>query len=695
MIGKNHKEMKEKGLKLTAEEIYSINQASLKDAIVGLGNEGSPFRHFCSGEIISDQGLMLTNHHCGYGMIQAHSTVEHDYLKDGFWAMSKEEELTNEGITASILVRMEDVTEMINKELKDDMSEEDRNAKIREISKEIIQKAEDGTDYSAQVIDMFDNNQFFLFVYIIYKDVRLVGAPPEDMGKFGGDTDNWSWPRHTADFSMFRIYTGPDGKPAVYSEKNIPLKPKHHLPVSLKGVKENDYAMIMGFPGGTDRYMTSYGLKETMDITNHWRYKIRTVKLDVMRADMAADQKVKIQYASKYARSANYWKYSHEQNIALKKLNTMGQKERLEGKFQDWANNIRTDKYKDVLSTIETAYANRAEDAFGKQFLYEALLGGPDLTIFSFQATGLLRQLNSDDITEEQQTKIIEAYKASAKEFYKDYNAPTEQKMIAALFAYFADNVDTKYWPEEFAVVNKKYKGDWNKWAENMIAGEKTIFANEETMMAFLEKPSAKKIEKDPMYKMGMSILVKYREVAGAVEASSEGLERGRRLFVDGVMEIMKNKNFYPDANSTIRLTYGTVGGYNPRDAVKYSYYTTMDGILEKADPNDLEFDIPERLQKLAEAKEYGQYADENGELVTCFLTNNDITGGNSGSPVINAKGELIGTAFDGNSEAMSGDIEFEHKLQKCINLDVRYTLWIIDVYAGAGHLIEEMTLVK
>jgi hypothetical protein len=695
MIGKNYEEMKEMGLKLSPEDIYSINQASLKDAIVGLGNDGAPFRHFCTGELISDKGLMLTNHHCGYGMIQKHSSVENDYLADGFWAKSLDEELTNEGITASILVRMEDVTDQIISELDDEMTESERNKKIRELSSKITATAEEGTNYSAQVATMFDNNQFFLFVYIIYKDVRLVGAPPEDMGKFGGDTDNWSWPRHTADFSMFRVYTGPDGEPAAYSEDNIPLKPKHHLPVSLKGIEKEDFAMILGFPGGTDRYMTSFGLKETMDITNNWRYEIRDVKLNAMREDMNADPKIKLQYASKYARSANYWKYSYEQNVALRKLNTMGQKQKIEEKYQAWADNVRTDKYRNVLSTIENAYESRKEEAYARQFLLEALLTGPDLTIFAFQSTSFLRQLQNEDLSEEQKAEAVEAMKASAKEFYKDYNAETEQKMLAALFTYFGENVDEKYYPETYAETHKKYKGDFNKWAEKMIEKEKTIFATEESMMDFLEKPKAKKLEKDPMYQMAMSVLGKYREVSGEMNAKSEGLERARRLFVEGLMNINNEQNWYPDANSTIRLTYGKVDGYVPRDAVYYEYLTTMEGILEKADPDSYEFDIPERLKTLAEAKDYGQYADENGQLPVCFITDNDITGGNSGSPVINGEGHLIGTAFDGNGEAMSGDIEFEDNMQRCINLDVRYTLWIIDKFAGATHLVDEMTIIK
>jgi hypothetical protein len=699
MIGKNMEDMKKEGLRLSADDIYSVNNASLKDAIVGLGNEGAPFSHFCTGEIISDQGLMLTNHHCGYGMIQEHSTVEHDYLRDGFWAKTKKDELKNDGITASILVRMEDVTDKVLNDVSEKMSEAERNKAISKVSETLIEDAEDGNDYSAQVIDMFDNNQYFLFVYIIYKDVRLVGAPPEDMGKFGGDTDNWSWPRHTADFSMFRIYTGPDGKPATFSEDNIPLKPKHHLPISLKDKKEGDFAMVMGFPGGTDRYMTTYGLKETMDITNKWRYKIRDIKLDIMRKDMAADPKVKLQYASKYAQSSNYWKYSREQNIALRKLNTMGQKQRIENKYQEWAESIRSKKYRNVLDTIEAVYDRRKENALAQQFLLEALLIGPELPLFAFRSSGLYRQLSNEDLSQEEKQKAVDNFKETAKEFYKDYNAPTERKLIAALFSYYAENVDAKYYPDYFAEINEKYDGNFKDYTDDVFTksffNPKSIFADEESMMAFLDDPKAKTMEKDPIYQMGTSILSSYRAISGEINLQSKSLERARRLFLEGLMKIRNDFEFYPDANSTIRLTYGTVKGYSPRDAVVYDHYTTLDGVMAKADPNDMEFDIPQRLRELYNEKAFGQYTNKKGELPVCFLTDNDITGGNSGSPVIDAEGNLIGTAFDGNTEAMSGDIEFEDELQRCINLDIRYTLWIIDVFAEADHLVEEMTIVK
>lgn len=688
LIGKNYDEMKAMGFRLSPEDIYSVNNASMKDAIVGLGKEGSPLRHFCTAEIVSDEGLLFTNHHCGYGYIQEHSTVEHDYLKDGFWAMSKDEELANEGLTASILDHMKDVTAEVLANVTEDMSNEERQKAIDEASEEIIKGTEKG-QLKAQVIDMFDNNQYFLFVYTIYKDVRLVGAPPSDMGKFGGDTDNWMWPRHTADFSMFRIYTAPDGSPAIFDEKNIPLKPKYSLPVSLEGVEDNDFAMVMGFPGGTDRYITSYGLKEAMEITNAHRYKIRTVKLDVLREDMAADPKVNIQYATKYAHCSNYWKYSNEQNKALRQLGTMQQKQKLEKKYQAWADNQRTDKYRNVLSKIDSAYSARRQDKYVRVYLIESLLSGADLPLFAFRFRSLYANLENNN--DESIQEFLAAKKEEAKEFYKDYNPATEQKLLSALFKTYYDNVDAAYYPEEFAPLAEKNEGDFTEWAEKIM--DKSIFATQARMMEFLEKPKAKTLEKDPMYAMAQSIISSYFEISGKIRKYSTIIEENRRLFTQGLMEMSQGNLSYPDSNSTIRLTYGKVAGYKPRDAVRYKYYTTMKGVIEKEDPDDMEFDIPKRLKKLYEEREFGRYANAKGQLNTCFLTDNDITGGNSGSPVINGDGALIGIAFDGNSEAMSGDIEFEDNLQRCINLDIRYALWIIDVYANAGHLIKEMDI--
>ncbi len=688
----NIEKMQQMGFKLTAEDIYDVNKPGIKDAIVGLGNAGRPFRHFCSGEIISPNGLMLTNHHCGFSAIQSHSSVEHDYLQDGFWAYKMEDELTNPGITASILERMEDVTDRVNAVLTDDMSEMDRNIVIDSISAVIVKEATQNTHLSGQVQAMFEGNQFFLFLYTIYKDVRLVGAPPQSMGKFGGDTDNWMWPRHTADFSMFRIYTAPDGSPAEYAKDNVPLKPKHYLPVSARGVKDGDFAMILGFPGSTDRYTTSFGLENTMEATNDVRYKVRTVKLEVMREGMEKDQKTRIQYASKYASCANYWKYSFEQNKALKHLNTKGNKEAIEKQFTAWVNADakRKAEYGNVLSMIQQGYADMKEYAIASTYAQEAL-AGPEAHLFAYRAGRLIADLCDKEVTAEEKADIKKGLQEMAKAFYKDFNSDVDTKLFARLFQVYSDNVGTDLHPEVIDLVNKKYKGDYNKFATELQS--KSFFMSEDRFNAFLKKPDCKKLEKDLVYLAGKSFYEIYIKLSAYSGEMQEKIAKGDRLFVRGLMEMDPEKAWAPNANSTIRLTYGKVGSYKPRDAVFYDYYTTLTGVMEKEGPKGGEFEIPNRLKELYAGKNFAPYGNQN--LSVNFITDNDITGGNSGSGVINADGHLIGTAFDGNSEAMSGDIDFEENLQRCINLDTRYMLWIVDKYAGAKNLINEMTIIK
>ena len=695
LIGKNYTDMQRAGFKLTPEDIYSINRSCLKDAIVGLGNAGTPFWHFCTGEIISKQGLMSTNHHCGYGKIQEHSTVEHDYLRDGFWAYTKDQELPNPGLTASILVRMEDVTDKVKEVITDEMSEDDRQAAIEKISEALAAKATEGTLYNATVKPMFNGNQFFLFVHMIYRDVRLVGAPPSSMGKFGGDTDNWSWPRHTCDFSLFRIYTAPDGTPADYSKDNVPLQPKHSLPVSAGEINDGDFAMVMGFPGTTDHFLTSYGLEETMEITNKLVYEIRTVKINILREEMAADQATRIKYASKYASCSNYWKYSNEQNKALRNLNTMGLKRDVEREYMDWARRQRNPKYGRALDLISNGYAERRTAEEASLYLREGLLSGPELLLRAFRV-GNTFEVIQDPRYDQMRDQIIEGLRSSAADFYKDYNPQTEQRVMTGLLNYVYAHMGEDYMPQFLLEAGKKGKGDCTKFVENLF--KKSIFATEESFAKFMEKPDLKKLQKDPAFVAGKQVYERYREVneMGSKEVK-DGLERGIRDFTDGILQI-NDKNgrlMSPDANSTIRLTYGNVMSYDPKDGVSYHYFTTMKGVIEKEGPVGGEFEVPARLKELYAKRDFGRYANRRGELPTCFITNNDITGGNSGSPVIDARGRLIGLAFDGNSEAMSGDIDFEENLQRCICLDSRYMLWVIDVYAGAKNLIEEMEIVR
>ena len=690
LIGKNYQDMQKAGFKLTPEDIYNINQSCLKDAIVGLGNAGTPFWHFCTGEIISSKGLVSTNHHCGYGKLQEHSTVEHDYLRDGFWAYSMDQELPNPGLTASILVRMEDVTDQVKKALTDEMSESDRATAIEKVSKQIADDAVKGTQYNAQVKPMFNGNQFFLFVHIIYKDVRLVGAPPSSMGKFGGDTDNWSWPRHTCDFSMFRIYTAPDGSPADYSKDNVPLSPKHHLPVNAGEINDGDFAMVMGFPGTTDHFLTSYGLEETMNITNKLVYEIRTVKINILREEMAASQATRIKYASKYASCSNYWKYSNEQNKALKALNTMGVKKEVEKEYLDWARRQTNPKYARALDLIQKGYAARSTVEEAQLYLREGLLSGPESPLFALRVSNTFKKVLENDPKAD--LSFLQNY---IDNFYKDYDMNVEKRLVAALFKYVVDHMNADYCPQFLLDANKKYKGNFDEYVESLF--KKSIFANAENLAKFMQKPSVKALDKDPLAQIGNNIYDAYIALGDKVpQEVQDNLERGIRDFTDGILQINDGKKLMsPDANSTIRLTYGNVMSYDPKDGVSYHYYTTMKGIIEKEDPENSEFNVPARLKELYNKKEFGPDANKNGEMPTCFITNNDITGGNSGSPVINGKGQLIGLAFDGNSEAMSGDIDFEENLQRCICLDSRYMLWVIDIFAGAKNLIEEMDIVR
>ena len=676
--------MTEMGLKLTAEDIYSLNQASLKDAVVIFGRG-------CTAEIVSPDGLLLTNHHCGYGQIQNHSTIEHDYLSNGFWAMSKEEELPNPGLSVTFLIRIEDVTGRVLGKLDDSMTESERRDAIRDESSVITAEATEGTDYTARVTPFYSGNQYFLLVYENYNDVRLVGTPPNSIGKFGHDTDNWMWPRHTGDFSVFRVYMSPDGKPAPYSEENVPLKPKRYLPISIKDLHKDDFTMVMGYPGGTTRYMTSYEVGETMNITNANRIKIRGVKQEIWMKDMQADPKVNIQYASKYSGSSNYWKFSIGQNEGLVRLHTAEKKAAFEAEFTKWVNADpeRIDKYGNALPLIENAVKNRAEEYNALQYLTEVFRSSTEMINQAGQVSMLEEVLAEKD--SERLDRAKDRLVRYVESFYDNYNYPTDRKTTKAMLKLYKNDIDPKYWPDFYTIIDKKFKGDIDAFVDNMFV--KSIFTSSDRFREFMEAPSLKVLTKDPAYIVAKSVNSVRSALQDDLESYNEDLEKGQRLYMAGVMEYVPEKTEYPDANFTMRLTYGTVQDYYPRDAVHYNWYTTLDGVVEKYVPGDYEFDLPQRLIDLNEKKEYGRYASEEGYMPVCFITNNDITGGNSGSPVINGEGELIGLAFDGNWEAMTGDIAFEPDLQRCICVDIRYVLWIMDVYSGAGHLLKEMDI--
>lgn len=704
LLNQNFEEMKALGLKLSPEDIYSVNNGSLKDAVVSLGG-------FCTAEVISDQGLLLTNHHCGYDAIQSHSTPEHNYLEDGFWAPSLEKELPNEGLYARFLVRMEDVTNRVLDSLSPDMDQAQREQVAARVGRQIAQEATQGTDYTANVKPFYHGNEFYLFVYQTYPDVRLVGAPPQSIGKFGGDTDNWMWPRHTGDFSFFRIYAGKDNQPARYSQSNVPYQPKHSLPISMRGVEEGDFTMVMGYPGSTDRYLTSYGVKQAIDLYNPTVVKIRDRKLEIMKKYMDASEATRIKYASKYAQTANYWKYYIGQTEQLKQNNVYEQKKAIEERFKRWVSKDpqRQEKYGDVLKMFDEAY--QAKDDYVKSNVYvlEAGLIGPELPLFAFQMDRLLgnylsmyqkiEEAETDSARQALQEKMqprMEAIKKAAlenaAEFYGDYNEQLDQKLMAELFGMYYRNISKEQQPGFLSEAGAKNEGDFDKYVEKVF--KKTFLTDSTEIVEFFEKPKQKTLDKDPAIQIGRSLFEKYRGSSQAHAETENKLDKAYRLWTAGLREMNPDKLYAPDANSTMRVTYGTVSGYIARDAVRYKYFTTAQGILQKMDNSDPEFVVPDKLATLIRNKDYGRYANEKGQLPVCFIHNTDITGGNSGSPVINAYGELIGTAFDGNWEAMSGDIYFENEVQRTISVDIRYTLFIVDKFADADRLLDEMNLV-
>jgi len=682
----NAQAIQDLGCELTPEQIYSINNSSLKDAIVQFGGG-------CTGEIISAEGLLVTNHHCGYGNIQKLSSVEHDYLKDGYWAMNRSEELPCEGLSVTFLEYMQDVTPVIQKAEKKARKEfKDDEAKVEEaVVKAMTEIAEDARKQNpnchTQVTAFYNQNVYYLIVYKTYGDVRFVGAPPSSIGKFGADTDNWMWPRHTGDFSMFRVYSAPDGSPADYSPENVPLKAKNHLKISLAGVQEGDYTMIMGYPGRTTRFQTSPELKFQIE-NNDISIAARTIRQDVMLEDMLADPKVKIQYASKYSGSTNAWKKWQGMKLAFDKLDIIGRAEQEEAAFTEWVNasRKRQEKYgnalKDLKEGIEAGKAANLAFTRAYESVYRI-----ELTTFALRmSTTLQRALdNGQDTTAALQT----AFNAVASQ-YGDYSVSTDRKVAKALMKHYreiaAPENYLKNLTEDFATM------DIDAFVDDLF--DSSVFTSEEKLKAAIAEKGIE-VMKDPAVRTGVSIYQEALMAQLAANQSAEALAAARKTYTAGLLEWKEGEPSYPDANSTMRMTYGTVKGYSPKDAVVYKHYTTLDGVMEKEDPDNWEFVVPEKLKELWKNKDFGRYGTADGKMPVAFLSNNDITGGNSGSPVMNSRGELIGLAFDGNWESMSSDVMFEPDLQRCINVDIRYVLFIVDKFGGAGYLIDEMTIVE
>ena len=680
----NGKAMKELGCELSPKEIYNVNRSSLKDAIVQFGNG-------CTGEIISDKGLLVTNHHCGYGNIQKLSSVEHDYLKDGYWAMNYSEELPCEGLTVTFLQYMEDMNPVIEKARKKAEKQFKNQANAEELIEEAVEKALDAEIEKAKkknphcsvVLESFYNeNVYYLIVYKIYKDVRFVGAPPSSIGKFGADTDNWMWPRHTGDFSMFRVYSAPDGSPAEYSRNNVPLKSKNHLKISLKGVQEGDYTMIMGYPGRTTRFQTSPELKFQIE-QNDIRIAARTIRQNVLLEDMLADPKVKIQYASKYSSSSNGWKKWQGMKLAFDKLDIIGRAEQEETQFQKWveADQKRMAKYgfalKDLADAIEAGREDNNALTRAVETIYKV-----EAMNFSIQlASAATRELNNGVDT---MTALNNAYQSLAPR-YADYSAGTDRKVAKAMFKHYRDIADTEY-------AQKLAEIDIDQLMDEVY--DNSVFTSAEALKAAIDEKGMGVFD-DPMYGEGYYMYmecIRYQQLAGKTE---DKLAAARQLYTEGLLEWKKGEPSYPDANFTMRLTYGTVGGYSPKDGVIYKHYTTLDGVMEKEDPDNWEFVVPAKLKELWKNEDFGRYAMKDGKMPVAFLSNNDITGGNSGSPIMNSRGELIGLAFDGNWESMSSDVMFEPDLQRCINVDIRYVLFIVEKFGGAKWLVDEMDIVK
>ncbi len=683
LLGRNYEDMKKHGLRLSQEEIYSINQSSLKDAIISFGG-------FCTGEIISKQGLILTNHHCGYDAIAEVSTSENNHLDNGFWAKNNNEEIPIPGLFATFIVRIKDVSADINKELKDSMTEDERNAKIKELSNILIEDATKGTNYEAFVRDFFEGNEFYLFVKETFNDVRLVGTPPQSAGKYGGDTDNWMWPRHTADFSMFRIYAGADNKPADYSTENTPYEPKHALPISLKGVKKDDFAMIMGFPGSTDRYLSSWGIEQAITLEQPKRVDVRSMKLNIMKLHMDKDTDVRLKYSSKYAQVANYWKYFIGQTEQVKNNNVIGKKQNLEAQFTDFAKG--KSEYSDVLSSMKKYYDATNKyvyiDVYQSEFIYSV-----DINLTAFRYKFWLDALNGDNMV--RADFIRDRLKEITMEHFENTNLDIELSILENVLKMYLKDIPADQMGELTAKIAAK--GDKGVAKFMKMVRSKSIFADQARFEAFAAEPSAEDLEADPLFQLVMDLNDAYTAATETDEMKQLGdqLDKANRLFVKGIRLMLPDEKFYPNANSTMRLTYGNVLPYNPKDGVTYNYTTSLDGVMEKEDPENPEFVVHPRIKELWKKKDYGQYADADGNLTVNFLSNNDITGGNSGSPVINGDGQLIGTAFDGNWEAMSGDLFFEPNIQRTISVDIRYTLWLVDKCYGASNLISEMELVK
>ena len=678
----NLERMKELGFTPSYEQLYSETDPCVANAVVIFGGG-------CSGITVSNEGLIFTNHHCGFGSIQQLSSVEHDYLKDGFVSQSKEEELPVPGLTVRYLRETVDVSDRINSQIASIKEEHLRLAAADSIGQAMADSVGNTEFQAADVVPFYNNNKYFLIVYDVFNDVRMVFAPPSSVGKFGGDTDNWMWPRHTGDFSVFRVYAGAGNKPAAYSKDNKPYQPKYVAEVSLQGYQDKDYAMTIGFPGSTDRYLCSWGVQQRIEDSNKPRIVVRGIKQAIWKDAMLKSDEVRIKYASKYAGSSNYWKNSIGMNKGLANLKVIDRKREEEAAFAAWVaqDAKRKEVYGDVLSLLEKGYTSSSEYKKISTYLGEAFLSGAEIV-------KLARMIQSVDVKGSTPEEIDIFLEDNIKSFFKDYDASLDRKVLAAMMKIVKERVPAENLPDIYKKVDKKYKGDYEKYAADVF--KKTSILSYDNIASMLKDPKIyAKLKKDPAAELSLSVLISLFELQQLTGDSYYDIAKGERLYFAGLKEMHPEKAFASDANFTMRVSYGSIGGYRPYDAAWYDYYTTQKGIFEKENPESDEFWVQPEILNLIRSKDFGQYANKDGELQLCFLSNNDITGGNSGSPVFDKNARLIGLAFDGNWEAMSGDIAFEPDLQRTISVDIRYVLYMIDKWGKCPRLIEELKLVK
>ncbi|WP_179336541.1 S46 family peptidase [Winogradskyella ludwigii] len=680
----NHRDMQKMGLQLTSEEIYSVNNRSLKDAIV-------QFNGGCTASIVSDSGLVLTNHHCGYDAIAELSTAEQNHLKNGFWAGSMAEEMKPESLYVRFFVRMDDVSKRMLSQVNDNMSEKEREAALNKEIAKIEQENSEGGKYTVSVRSFYQGNEFYYFVYEDYTDVRLVGTPPENVGKYGGDTDNWEWPRHTGDFSLFRVYADAEGQPAKYSTDNVPLKAKYHLPVNIDGVKENDFAMILGYPGRTNRWMPAQGVEQNVKYAYPAWVEGSKLSMDVMKKYMDADESVNLMYASGYAGIANYWKNRAGMIKALTEHKTVDKKSKTEAKFNKWANKkANKAMYGDVIKNINNYYSLTNEKAKQTNYLLN-ILRASKFSVLPYRIGSAFKQYVGAN--EAERKNLLPRLEAFIESNYEGYHLPLEKEILAKQLGLLASKSNYSL-PELVAEVGEKNDNDFTAYTNAIF--DLSLFSSKEGALAFLQYPDEAILENDPMYKLSTQLLDKYRESPESLEQPTNDFDASFRLLVKGLRESGLSDIKYPDANSTLRLSYGKVRALpaDKRNDANENNYTTFQGMIKKYKPNDPEFDLDQGMLDIYEKKDYGRYANKRGQLPVNFLTDNDITGGNSGSPVVNGKGELIGLAFDGNIEAMAGDVIFDKDLQRTINVDIRYVLWLIDKYSNAKHIVDELTII-